>query len=196
GPWGRVAAKVGRLFPIAILGLFGSGAYMTSDLWTWDTGWIEVGIAALVVLAIQGPVVAERSGKKVAQALMAHRPGELRGGAIRRSRRCTLRTVATRSGLSESFLSQVERGQSSASIASLRRIADALGVSIADLFEVDAMPGPRVLRRDERPALAFGVLGRKLLLTPRPLQSLEVFVGELEVGGSTGHQPYAHGDSE
>jgi transcriptional regulator with XRE-family HTH domain len=116
--------------------------------------------------------------------------------AIRRSRRATLRTVATRSGLSESFLSQVERGRSSASIASLRSIADALGVSIADLFEVDAMPSPRVLRRNERPALAFGVLGRKLLLTPRPLQSLEVFVGELEVGGSTGHQPYAHGDSE
>lgn len=116
--------------------------------------------------------------------------------AIRRSRRATLRTVATRSGLSESFLSQVERGRSSASIASLRRIADALGVSIADLFDVDSVPGPRVLRRDERPALAFGVLGRKLLLTPRPLQSLEVFVGELEVGGSTGNQPYAHGDSE
>jgi transcriptional regulator with XRE-family HTH domain len=116
--------------------------------------------------------------------------------SIRRARRCTLRTVADRSGLSESFLSQVERGQSSASIASLRRIADALGVSIADLFEGGSMPGPRVLRRNERPALAFGVLGRKLLLTPRPLQSLEVFVGELEVGGSTGHQPYAHGDSE
>jgi hypothetical protein len=86
GPWGRVAAKVGRVFPIAILGLFGSGAYMTSDLWTWDTGWIEVGIAALVVLAIQGPVVAERSGKKVAQALMANGPGELRGDALRKTR--------------------------------------------------------------------------------------------------------------
>jgi len=86
GPWGRVAAKVGRLFPIAILGLFGSGAYMTSDLWTWDTGWIEVGIAALVVLAIQGPLVAERSGKKVAQALMANGPGELRGDALRKTR--------------------------------------------------------------------------------------------------------------
>jgi transcriptional regulator with XRE-family HTH domain len=116
--------------------------------------------------------------------------------AIRRSRRCTLRTVATRSGLSESFLSQVERGRSSASIASLRRIGDALGVSIADLFDRDGVPGPRVLHREERPALAFGVLGRKLLLTPRPLQNLEVFFGELEVGGSTGPQPYAHGDSE
>jgi transcriptional regulator with XRE-family HTH domain len=116
--------------------------------------------------------------------------------ALRRFRRCTLRTVADRSGLSESFLSQVERGRSSASIASLRRIADALGVSMADLFDSGGLPAPHVLRRDERPALAFGVLGRKLLLTPRPLHHLEVFVGELEVGGSTGAQPYAHGDSE
>src|SRR5207244_10836134 len=50
--------------------------------------------------------------------------------------------------------------------------------------------------RDERPALSFGVLGKKLLLTPRPLHHLEVFAGELEVGGSTGAEPYAHGDSE
>jgi transcriptional regulator with XRE-family HTH domain len=115
---------------------------------------------------------------------------------LRRFRRCTLQTVAERSGLSESFLSQVERGRSNASIASLKRIADALGVSMADLFEPDGLPGPRVLRRDERPALQFGILGRKLLLTPRPLHHLEVFAGELEVGGSTGAEPYAHGDSE
>src|SRR5206468_7736481 len=116
--------------------------------------------------------------------------------ALRRFRRCTLREIAQRSGLSESFLSQVERGRSSASIASLRRIADALGVSMADLFGPDGVQGPRVLRRDERPALSFGILGRKLLLPPRPLDHLEVFAGELEVGGSTGEQPYAHGDSE
>jgi transcriptional regulator with XRE-family HTH domain len=115
---------------------------------------------------------------------------------LRRFRRATLRTVADRSGLSESFLSQVERGRSSASIASFRKIADALGVSMADLFEPGGPPGPRVLRRDERPALSFGILGRKLLLTPKPLHHLEVFAGELEVGGSTGEQPYAHGDSE
>jgi transcriptional regulator with XRE-family HTH domain len=116
--------------------------------------------------------------------------------AIRRMRRCTLRTVAERSGLSEGFLSQVERGRSNASIASLRRIADALGVSVSDLFEPNGPPRPRVLRRDDRPALTFGVLGRKLLLTPKPLHHLEVFVGELGPGGSTGPEPYAHGDSE
>ena len=115
---------------------------------------------------------------------------------LRRIRRATLRQIADRSGLSERFLSQVERGRSSASIASLRKIAEALGVSMADLFEPGGVPGPRVLRRDERPALSFGILGRKLLLTPKPLHHLEVFAGELEVGGSTGEQPYAHGDSE
>jgi len=115
---------------------------------------------------------------------------------IRRLRRATLRTIADRAGVSESFLSQVERGRASASIASLRRIAGALGVTVADLFEPGGPPQPRVLKRADRPTLAFGVLGRKHLLTPRPLQHLEVFVGELDAGGSTGVEPYAHGDSE
>src|ERR1700755_2174233 len=92
---------------------------------------------------------------------------------IRRLRRATLKTIADRAGVSESFLSQVERGRASASIASLRRIADALGVAVADLFEQGPLR-PRVVRRNERPSLAFGILGRKLLLPPRPLQHLEV----------------------
>jgi len=110
--------------------------------------------------------------------------------AIRHLRRATLRTVAERAKLSESFLSQVERGKASASIASLTRIAAALGVNVADLFEPHASRAhPRVLRRDSRPALAFGNLGRKYLLTPRPLEYLTVFVGEPDPGGSTGYEP-------
>ena len=116
--------------------------------------------------------------------------------SLRIARRRTLRDVAERAGLSESFLSQVERGRASASVASLRRIADGLGVSIADLFQPSGPTQPRVLRRDERPTLAFGILGRKMLLTQRPLHQLEVFVGEIDPGGSTGAELYAHGDSE
>jgi transcriptional regulator with XRE-family HTH domain len=117
--------------------------------------------------------------------------------AIRKLRRITLRTVAERAGLSESFLSQVERGRANASVASLKRIAAALGVNVADLFEPNGRPSrPRVLRRDVRPALTFGTLGRKYMLTPRPLEHLQVIVGELDVGGSTGDEPYTHGDSE
>ena len=117
--------------------------------------------------------------------------------AIRTLRRVTLRTVAERAGLSESFLSQVERGRANASVASLKRISAALGVNVADLFEPNGRPSPpRVLRRDVRPALAFGTLGRKYMLTPRPLEHLQVIVGELDRGGSTGDEPYTHGDSE
>ena len=117
--------------------------------------------------------------------------------AIRKVRRITLRTVAERAELSESFLSQVERGRANASIASLKRIAAALGVNVADLFEPNGGPTrPRVLSRDVRPALTFGTLGRKYMLTPRPLEHLQVIVGELDAGGSTGDEPYTHGDSE
>jgi hypothetical protein len=38
---------------------------MTSEStfpWTWSTAWIEVGIAALVVLTLQGVLIAERTG--------------------------------------------------------------------------------------------------------------------------------------
>lgn len=117
--------------------------------------------------------------------------------AIRRLRRATLKSVAGRAELSESFLSQVERGRANASVASLKRIAAALGVNVADLFEPNGSTAkPRVLRRDARPNLAFGTLGRKFMLTPRPLEHLQVIVGELDAGGSTGEEPYMHGDSE
>jgi transcriptional regulator with XRE-family HTH domain len=117
--------------------------------------------------------------------------------AIRSFRRVTLRTVAERAELSESFLSQVERGRANASIASLKRIAAALGVNVADLFEPNGTQvRPRVLQRESRPALTFGTLGRKFMLTPRPLEHLQVIVGEFGAGGSTGDEPYTHGDSE
>jgi hypothetical protein len=79
-PWGVVSGKVAKLFPVAILGLFGSGAYMTSETtfpWTWSTHWIQVGIAALVVLTVQGAGVAERTAKKLEAALHANGPGSL-----------------------------------------------------------------------------------------------------------------------
>jgi hypothetical protein len=85
-PWGRVAGKTGRAFPIAILGLFGTGAYMTSEVWTWSTSWIEVSIAGLVVLALQGPLVGERTAKKLGRALHANGPGPLREDARRMTR--------------------------------------------------------------------------------------------------------------
>ena len=85
-PWGRVAGKTARAFPVAILGLFGTGAYMTSDVWTWSTRWIDVSIAGLVLLALQGPLVAERTAHKLKRALQDNGPGPLDKEARRMAR--------------------------------------------------------------------------------------------------------------
>jgi hypothetical protein len=82
-PWGMLAGKTERVFPIAIIGLFGTGAYLTSDLWTWDTRWIDVSIAALVLVALQGPLVAARRAKALEHTLQENGPGPL-GDAARR----------------------------------------------------------------------------------------------------------------
>jgi ribosome-binding protein aMBF1 (putative translation factor) len=52
----------------------------------------------------------------------------------RKSQELTLKQLARRSGLSVSLLSQIERAESSASISSLYKIANALGLKMSDLF--------------------------------------------------------------
>lgn len=79
-PWGMLAGKVGKFFPVAILGLFGSGLYLATEStfpWSMSTGWVEVGIAVLVLLFLQGAGIAERTGHKLAAALQANGPGPL-----------------------------------------------------------------------------------------------------------------------
>jgi transcriptional regulator with XRE-family HTH domain len=115
--------------------------------------------------------------------------------AIRQLRRKTLKEVAGAAGISESFLSQLERGRTNATIATLQRLSAALGIDVSDLFGATESR-PRVLRKESRDFVAWGLLGRKALLTPKPFHSLEVVVARFEAGGSTGDEPYTHGDSE
>jgi hypothetical protein len=82
-PWGIVSGKVARLFPVAILGLFLTGAYMTHKFWTWGTSWIVVAIVGLVLLAVQGGGMGEHTAKKLEAALRANGPGPL-GAEARR----------------------------------------------------------------------------------------------------------------
>ena len=116
--------------------------------------------------------------------------------AFRRARRLTLRQVSEVAGVTEGFLSQVERGTSNASITTLRAIAETLGLTLADLFDAENDSGHRVLRAHERASIeADGVI--KYMLTRRPLRNLEVVDGEFEVGASTGGPDgHAHGDSQ
>lgn len=85
-PWGMLAGQTERMFPIAILGLFGSGAYMTSKVWTWNTGWIDVAIVVLVLLVVQGAGIAGRRAHALKHALQENGPGPLGATAKRLTR--------------------------------------------------------------------------------------------------------------
>jgi transcriptional regulator with XRE-family HTH domain len=57
--------------------------------------------------------------------------------ALRIQQELTLKDLSEKSGFSVSFLSQVERGNSSLAITSLQKIAECLGVPITYFFEVE-----------------------------------------------------------
>lgn len=93
---------------------------------------------------------------------------------LRLERSLSVRTLATRTGFSASFISQVEAEVVSPSLASLEKIAAELGVSLAQLFSsLESLPRT-VVRADERTtyestwsrstieALTDAVAGRKL----------------------------------
>lgn len=115
--------------------------------------------------------------------------------SYRQMRKMTLRQVAEYAEVSVSFLSQLERGASGASIPTMRLIAEALGLALADLFSAEPASAHRVLRAADRPVIhATGV--DKFMLTRRPLQHLEVFEGMVWPGGTVGSRTHRHGDSQ
>jgi transcriptional regulator with XRE-family HTH domain len=96
----------------------------------------------------------------------------------------SLRELAERTGLTASFLSQVERDLASPSIDSLRKISEALEVPMFRfLVEKDARSP--VVRRNQRVMLSFAGDGVDYqLLTPdlNRNRSMEVFLEEWEPG--------------
>jgi hypothetical protein len=58
--WGALAARVGKVFPLALLILFASGAYMVSNAWAWNDGWIDVAFGGVVLLFMSGAFLSSR----------------------------------------------------------------------------------------------------------------------------------------
>jgi transcriptional regulator with XRE-family HTH domain len=120
--------------------------------------------------------------------------GRVRLGArlrhAREANRMSLAELATRTGVTKSFLSRVERDATSPSVASLVAICDALGLSMADLF---AAPHTTLVRRGERPELADLPKAANVvdtLLTPAHDRHVTVLETACGPGGSGGETLY------
>jgi transcriptional regulator with XRE-family HTH domain len=114
----------------------------------------------------------------------------------RHRRGMTLKVVAQMAGVTEGFLSQVERDIASPSIATLRRIAAALGTSIGELLD-SPTPHAHLVRRGQRRVVGYPGLGaRDEFLTEGPGARLQVIESLVEPGGGTGPEAYAHESDE
>jgi transcriptional regulator with XRE-family HTH domain len=79
--------------------------------------------------------------------------------ALRSRRFWTLDALATRSGISKGMLVQIEQARTNPSIATLCRIADALGVTVPQLVELDESPPVRIVRAADTVELWHGLSG-------------------------------------
>lgn len=121
---------------------------------------------------------------------------------IRKAKKITINEVAKKTGYTSSFISQLERGRTTASIGSLQKITHSLGLNLSTLFEKENENNPNsngeypvIIRKSERKKLHY----------PEPVNAvdylltglgghLQIILGEIKPGGSSG-ELYSH-DSE
>ncbi|MBB4661389.1 cupin domain-containing protein [Conexibacter arvalis] len=130
--------------------------------------------------------------------------GQLR--AIRTDQGLTLQELAGRAGVSQSLISQVERGIASPSITTLRRLAAALNVPIAALFvehdqaesSAEELDGKRIIvRRGERKGLRVQRSRVEYeLLTPDLNRAIEFLWIEYAPRSRTHPTPMSHPGEE
>lgn len=113
----------------------------------------------------------------------------------RRARRLTLRQASSEAGISEGFLSQIERGVHNGSVATLRRLSEVLGLRVTDLFDETEKADVAVVRHSFGGGLRYGHGVRKTRLTPSYTRDLEIFLGKFDPSGTT-DEPYRHGASD
>jgi transcriptional regulator with XRE-family HTH domain len=122
-------------------------------------------------------------------AAIARNARELRG-----ERQWSLEQLATRSGVSKGMLVQIEQARTNPSIGTLCRLADAFGVSLAQLVELSAGSTVRVVDASEVVRLWDGPDGSAgdLLVGTDRSEHVELWRWNLAAGvdhDSEGHHP-------
>ncbi len=108
--------------------------------------------------------------------------------ALREGMDLSLRDLAERSGVSAPMLSQVERGETSPTLAVASRIAAGLELRLSQLLRLDESGAVTVVRRTERRKGPARVRGHsyEILTPPLPGQRAELSRHTLAAGAVTG----------
>ena len=108
--------------------------------------------------------------------------------ALREAMELSLRDLAERTGVSAPMLSQVERGETSPTLAVAARIASGLELRLSQLLRLDEDGSVTIVRAGERRKGGSRARGHRyeLLTPPLPGQRAEVSRHQLAAGASTG----------
>jgi transcriptional regulator with XRE-family HTH domain len=118
------------------------------------------------------------------------------GERIKRSRKklgLSMRELAEGVGVSESYISQLEKGVVNPSLGTLKKLADKLCVTMVDFFAVDSDEEDIVLRKGGRREIIYpsGKIRAQLMVSRLSDKNMEPLYTIIEPGGDT-LDPYVH----
>lgn len=112
---------------------------------------------------------------------------------LREGRGISMRTLATKSGLSANALSMIERGKTSPSVSTLYKLSDALGVAITAFFGPESDKKQMIfLKADERTRMSFSRGVFEGLGGDQFAGNVAPFMLTLESGTSSGPHDMVH----
>lgn len=117
---------------------------------------------------------------------------------LRGDRQWSLDQLATRSGVSKGMLVQIEQARTNPSIATLCRVADAFGVTLAQLVELESGDTVRTIDPSEVARLWSGAPGSSgdLLVGIERLEHLELWRWRLAAGDHHDSEGHVEGTQE
>lgn len=116
----------------------------------------------------------------------------------RQDQRLSLDELSRRSGVSKGMVVEIEKCTANPSIATLCKIAAALGLSVADVVNVADTPAAHLIKSQDIPTLWTGPLGgsAKLLAGTSGPNMIELWRWELYPGETCASSGHPHGTTE
>lgn len=116
--------------------------------------------------------------------------------AARKARGLSLDAAAKLSGVSRSMVSQIERGESSPTVATLWALTRALQLDFAGLLEDRPAPGIDVTRAAQAPVIRRGGVTIRILSAPEAVGHHEVYELAFAQGARLTSEPHSRGCRE